>query len=82
MIAESKQCEVAPVTQAMVFHCVAALDDFPAQIRVAQRPLADAEEGGFRAVLVEQVEYSRCNLWLRAVVDGNGHLTPRRDFER
>jgi hypothetical protein len=80
--AESEQCEVAAVMQAMVFHGVATRDDFSAQIGVVRRPLADAEEGGFRTIPVEEVEDGGCDRRRRAVIDGDGDLLSRRGCER
>ena len=66
----------------MVFHGVAARDDLSAQIGVVRRPLADAEEGGFRTVAVEEVEDRGCDRRRRAVIDGDGDLVSRRGFGR
>jgi hypothetical protein len=41
-------------------------------VLAALDPLADQEEGRFSAVLFEEIEYSRCVVWRRSVVEGQG----------
>src|SRR5256885_8914094 len=46
--------------------------DLAGQARVSGHPLADAEEGGSGAVLLEEREHVRGDLGVGAIVDGDG----------
>ena len=58
----------------VVFHCVAAAHDFLAQFCMLPCALADAKEGGFGCVLIEQIQYVRSNHRIGAIIDGDGDL--------
>jgi hypothetical protein len=46
-----------------------ATDNLAGQLRVSLDPLANAEEGGFGAVLIQQVEHPRGDSWIRPIVN-------------
>ena len=72
----AEQREGVRVAIAVVLHAVAAPHDLAAQGRVRAGALGDAEEGGTRAVQVEQIEHRRRDRRVGAVVDRQRDLAP------
>jgi hypothetical protein len=61
----------------VVFHRMAPAHDVATQLGVGGGAAADAEERGLCAAGVEQIEHGGGDIRIGAVVDGDGHFTPR-----
>lgn len=66
------------MAQAVVFHAVAAPDDFPDESGVPLRPLSHAEEARLGPPGVQKIEDRRRDLGIRSVVEGEDHKTVPR----